>query len=188
MKSLKGTRTEENLLASFAGESQARNRYTFFASVAKEEGYERIADIFLSTANNEKYHAKEFFKFLEGGNVEINASYPAGKIGTTMENLRAAADGENLEHTVLYPEGAKVADEEGFPEVAAKFRLVASVEVEHERRYLSLLKEINEGTSFKRSSPTKWICRKCGYIHQGTEAPKVCPLCGHPRAYFEEKI
>lgn len=176
-----------NLLASFAGESQARNRYTFFASVAKKEGYDKIAAIFLETAENEKYHAKEFFKFLQGGKVEITASYPAGVIGTTEENLKAAAEGENEEHTVLYPEAAKVAEDEGFPEVAAKFRMIAGVEEEHERRYLSLLREVKEGTSFQREKATKWVCRKCGYIHDGPQAPEKCPICGHPRGYFQEK-
>lgn len=187
MKSLKGTRTEMNLLASFAGESQARNRYTFFASVAKKEGYDRIASLFLETAENEKYHAKEFFKFLEGGKAEITATYPAGVIGTTEENLKAAAEGENEEHTVLYPDAAEVAEEEGFPEVAAKFRLISKVEKEHEKRYLSLLEEVREESSFRRDGNTSWVCRKCGYIHDGREAPEICPICGHPRGYFEEK-
>ena len=188
MASVKGTMTEKNLLASFAGESQARNRYTFFSSVAKKEGYEKIAAIFLETAGNEQQHAKQFFKQLEGGEVEITASYPAGVIGTTAENLKAAAEGENMEHTVIYPDAAKVADEEGFPQIATLFRLVGSVEVDHENRYRHLLKQIEEGSVHKRDAPTKWICRKCGYIHDGPEAPQVCPLCSHPQSYFEEKI
>lgn len=185
MKSVKGTKTEKNLLAAFAGESQARNRYTYYASAAKKEGYEQIAAIFMETAENEKEHAKRFFKFLEGGDVEITASYPAGVIGTTAENLKEAAAGENMEHTKLYPEAARIAEEEGFKEIAFLFRKVAEVEVHHEQRYLALLKNLKEERVFKRESKEKWICRNCGYIHEGNEAPEKCPTCEHPRAYFE---
>lgn len=186
MNSLKGTRTEKNLLASFAGESQARNRYNLFASQARKEGYEQIAGFFDETADNERIHAKAFFKHLEGGDVEITASYPAGKVGTTAENLKAAAMGENMEHTVLYPEAARIAQEEGFPQVAALFKMIASVEVEHENRYLSLLRSVEEGTVFKDREKVRWACRKCGYIYVGTEAPKVCPLCGHTQPFFQK--
>lgn len=185
MANVKGTRTEKNLLAAFAGESQARTRYTYFASKAKKEGYEQIAAIFLETAENEKEHAKRFFSYLEGGMVEITASYPAGVIGTTPENLKAAAMGENEEHTVLYPEAAKIAEEEGFKEIAALFRLVAKVEMHHEERYLALLKNIQEGKVFKKDKTEKWICRNCGYIHEGKEAPDKCPTCLHPQSHFE---
>jgi rubrerythrin len=185
MKSIKGTKTEKNLLASFAGESQARNRYTFFASQAKKEGYEQIAAIFLETADNEKEHAKRFFKFLEGGMVEINASYPAGVIGTTAENLKAAAAGENEEHTKLYPEAATIAENEGFKEIAIAWRRIADVEVHHEARYLALLKTIEDGTVFKKKEKTKWICRNCGYVHEGESAPESCPTCLHPKSYFQ---
>jgi rubrerythrin len=185
MKSVKGTKTEKNLLAAFAGESQARNRYTYFASVAKKEGYEQIAAIFLETAENEKEHAKRFFSYLEGGMVEITAAYPAGVIGTTAENLKAAASGENEEHTKLYPEAAKIAEEEGFKEIATLFRLVAKVEMHHEQRYLALLKNIQEKKVFKKDKSEKWICRNCGYVHEGTEAPDKCPTCQHPQSYFE---
>jgi len=185
MKSVKGTKTEKNLLSSFAGESQARNRYTYFSSVAKKEGYEQISWIFDDTADNEKEHAKRFFKFLEGGDVEITATYPAGKIGTTPENLKAAAAGENLEHTVLYPGAAKVADEEGFPEVAKAYREIAHVEVGHEKRYLKFAANIKDGRVFKKENSVKWRCRNCGYIHEGPEAPDQCPACLHPKAYYE---
>jgi len=187
MKSIKGTKTEKNLLAAFAGESQARNRYTYFASVAKKEGYEQIAAIFLETADNEKEHAKRFFSFLEGGEVEITAAYPAGKTGTTAENLKAAAEGEHMEWSKLYPEAAKIAEEEGFPEVAAQFRLVAKAEEEHEKRYRKLYENVTKGTVFKSDKPKRWICRNCGYVHEGTEAPDQCPSCKHPKAYFEIK-
>lgn len=187
MKSIKGSKTEKNLLASFAGESQARNRYTYFSSVAKKEGYEQISWIFADTADNEKEHAKRFFKFLEGGTVEITASYPAGKIGTTIENLLAAAAGENEEHTKLYPGAAKIADEEGFPEIAANYREIAHVEVGHEARYLALAANIKSGKVFKKDKTVKWRCRNCGYIHEGSEAPEQCPACFHPRAYYEIK-
>jgi rubrerythrin len=185
MKSIKGTKTEKNLLASFAGESQARTRYTFFASQAKKEGFIQIQNFFEETARNEMEHAKRFFKFLEGGAVEIQATYPAGVIGTTAENLKAAAEGENEEHTTLYPGAAKIADEEGFPEVATAFRMIASVEKHHEARYLGLLKNIEEGKVFKKDKPLKWKCGNCGYIFEGTSAPEKCPTCLHPQSYFE---
>lgn len=185
MKTLKGTRTERNLLTAFAGESQARNRYTYYASVAKKEGYEQIAAIFLDTADNEKEHAKRFFKFLEGGEVEITASFPAGKIGTTAENLLHAAEGENYEHTKMYPEFAKIAEEEGFNEIAAVFRFVSVAEKGHEERYRELLKRVESGTVFKADKPIKWRCRNCGYIHEGISAPDSCPACAHPKSYFE---
>ena len=187
MKSIKGTRTEENLLKSFAGESQARSRYTFFASVAKKEGYEQIAGVFMETAEQEKEHAKRFFKFLEGGEVTITAAYPAGKIGTTQENLLAAAMGEKEEWDVMYPEFAKVADEEGFPEIAAAFRMIATVEAEHEKRYLKLLSRLTDGNFFKRDGKIWWQCRNCGYVCKAKEAPKICPACQHPQAFFEPK-
>ena len=185
MKSLKGTQTEKNLLTAFAGESQARNRYTYFASQAKKEGYQRIADIFLETAEQEKEHAKRLFKFLEGGEVEIQAAYPAGKIGNTLENLLAAAEGENYEHSRMYPEFAKVAREEGFPEIAAVLEAIAEAEKFHEKRYRALAERIKDGTLFKRDEPIVWRCRNCGYIHVGPEAPEKCPACAHPRGYFE---
>ncbi len=185
MKSVKGTKTEQNLLKSFAGESQARTRYTFFSSVAKKEGYEQIAGVFMETAEQEKEHAKRFFKFLEGGDVEITATYPAGKIGTTAENLLAAARGENEEWDMLYPEFAKVADEEGFPEIAAAFRAIATVEAEHERRYLKLLSRLTDGNFFKRDGEIWWQCRNCGFIVKAEEAPLLCPACKHPQAYYE---
>ncbi|MBR5845819.1 MAG: rubrerythrin family protein [Rikenellaceae bacterium] len=187
MKSLKGTQTEQNLLKAFAGESQARTRYTFFASVAKKEGYEQIAAVFMETAEQEKEHAKRFFKFLEGGDVTITATYPAGKIGTTTENLLAAAMGENEEWDVLYPEFAKVAEEEGFPAVAAAFRAISTVEAEHERRYLKLLSRITDGDFFRRDGKIWWQCRNCGFIIEAEEAPKACPACLHPQSYFEPK-
>lgn len=185
VKSLKGTKTERNLLTAFAGESQARNRYTYFASQARKEGYEQISAIFLETADNEKEHAKRLFKFLEGGEVEISAAFPAGVIGDTKENLKAAAAGENYEHTKMYPEFAKIAEEEGFEEIASVFRAIAVAEKQHEKRYLGLLKNIEEGKVFKKDKVVKWKCRNCGYIHEGTEAPEECPACAHPRAYFE---
>ncbi len=187
MASIKGTQTEKNLLASFAGESQARNRYTYFASVAKKEGYEQIAAIFQETADNEKEHAKRFFKFLEGGDVEITAMYPAGVIGTTLENLKAAARGENEEHTVLYPKAAEVAEKEGFKDIAATFRYIAKVEEEHEARYKKLAENIEKGEVFKKSTTVRWKCRNCGYVHEGPEAPEKCPACLHPKAHFEIK-
>ncbi|HNT69206.1 MAG TPA: rubrerythrin family protein [Syntrophorhabdaceae bacterium] len=185
MKSVKGTKTEKHLLESFAGESQARNRYSYFSSQAKKEGYEQISWIFADTADNEKEHAKRFFKFLEGGDVEITASYPAGVIGSTLDNLKAAAAGENLEHTVLYPEAARIADEEGFGEIATVFREISEVEEEHEKRYRSLIGNIENGRVFKRDAVVKWRCRNCGYVHEGREAPVECPACAHPQAYYE---
>ena len=185
MKSLKGTQTEQNLLKAFAGESQARTRYTFFASVAKKEGYEQIAAVFMETAEQEKEHAKRFFKFLEGGDLEITATYPAGKIGTTTENLLAAAMGENEEWDVLYPEFAKIADEEGFPAVAAAFRAISTVEAQHEKRYLKLLSRITDGDFFRRDGKIWWQCRNCGFIVEAENAPKACPACLHPQGYFE---
>ena len=187
MASIKGTKIEQNLLKAFAGESQARTRYTYFASKAKKEGYEQIAAIFTETADNEKEHAKRFFKFLEGGMVEITAMYPAGVIGATEENLKAAADGENEEHTDLYPEFAKVAKEEGFNEVAACFTLIAKVEVEHERRFRKLAENIAKGEVFKKGEQVRWKCRNCGHVHEGPEAPKTCPACLHEQKYFEIK-
>ncbi len=183
--SLKGSKTEKNLLTSFAGESQARNRYTFFASKARKEGYEQIAEIFQETADNEKEHAKRFFKFLEGGELEINGTFPAGVIGATVENLKAAAAGENEEHTKLYPEAAKIAEEEGFSEIADVFNNIASVEKHHEERYLALLKNIDDGKVFKKDSAIKWKCRNCGYIHEEDTAPSKCPACDHEQKYFE---
>ena len=184
-KSIKGTKTEKNMLASFAGESQARNRYTYFASVAKKAGYEQIAGIFLETAANEKEHAKKFFELLEGGEVEIKASYPAGVIGDTAGNLKASADGENLEWTKLYKDAEEVARKEGFEEIAAQFKEIAEVEEEHEKRYRKLLKNIKENKVFKRDTVVKWKCRNCGYVHEGKEAPEECPACAHPQAYYE---
>lgn len=186
-KSLKGTRTEKNLLKSFAGESQAKNRYEFFAKQAKKEGYEQISAIFIETALQEKEHAKRFFKFLEGGDVEITATYPAGKIGTTLENLKAAAMGENEEWTELYPEFAKIAEEEGFKEIATAFKLIAKVEAEHEARYKRLVANIEEDKVFKKEKKVKWQCRNCGYVHEGEKALEKCPACLHDKAYFEVK-
>lgn len=185
MPSIKGTRTEQNLLKAFAGESQARNRYTFFSSVAKKEGYEQIAALFLETAENEREHAKVFFKYLEGGDLEITASYPAGKIGTTADNLAAAAAGEKMEWGTIYPDFAAVADDEGFVDVATSFREIAEVEAHHEARYNRLLANVQGGTVFKVSGPTKWICRNCGYVFEGESAPDVCPACKHPQSYYE---
>ncbi len=185
MASLKGTKTEKNLLASFAGESQARNRYTYFASQAKKEGFEQISFIFADTADNEKEHAKRFFKFLEGGMVEITASYPAGVIGTTAENLAEAAEGEHEEWAILYPAFAQIADEEGFPEIAKLWREVAKAETGHEARYRKLLANVKEGKVFKKDGSVKWRCRNCGYIHEGAEAPDKCPACDHEQAHFE---
>lgn len=185
MKSVKGTETEKNLLASFAGESQARSRYTMFAKIAKKEGYEQIAAIFRETAENELEHAKRFFRFLEGGMLEITATYPAGLEGTTIENLKAAADGENEEHTELYPHAAEVAEKEGFPEIATAYRNIALVEEHHEKRYRELLKHVEEGTVFKKDGKVYWKCRNCGYVHEGVEPPEKCPACLHPKAYFE---
>jgi len=182
---LKGTQTEKNLLAAFAGESQARNRYTYFASQARKEGYEQIAAIFAETADQEKEHAKREFKFLEGGEVEITAAFPAGVIGSTLENLKAAAAGEHYEHTEMYPGFAETADKEGFAEIATVFREIAVAEKRHEERYLALAKNITEGTVFKREKPVRWVCRNCGYVHEGTEPPEVCPACAHPQSHYE---
>jgi len=182
---LKGSKTEKNLLAAFAGESQARNRYSYFASAARKEGYEQIADVFLETAENEKEHAKLFFNLLKGGEAEILASYPAGTIGNTGNNLKAAVDGENFEWTTLYQNCAEVAKKEGFEEVFRTFTQVAKVEKFHETRYLNLLKNVKEGKVFKKDSSVKWHCRNCGYVFEGKEVPDQCPVCKHPRAFFE---
>ena len=184
---LKGTKTEQNLLKSFAGESQARNRYEFFAKVAKEEGYEQISRIFQETANQEKEHAKRFFKFLEGGMTEITATYPAGKIGTTVENLKAAAEGENEEWTELYPLFAKIAKEEGFSKVATAFKSIAQVEAEHERIYLKLLQNISEDKVFMRDGKVWWKCLNCGYVYESKKALEMCPACLHPKSYMQLK-
>jgi rubrerythrin len=185
MPSLKGTQTEKNLLKAFAGESQARNRYTFFAKQAAKEGYEQIAALFLETAENEGQHAKMYFRHLEGGLVEITATYPAGKIATTAENLLAAADGENEEWTDLYPAFGDMAESEGFKDVAKSFRQIAKVEAWHESRYRTLLDNLENDLVFSRPEPVKWICRKCGFVHEGPTALKVCPACDHPQAYQE---
>ncbi|OQX78550.1 MAG: rubrerythrin family protein [Bacteroidetes bacterium 4484_276] len=187
MKTLKGTKTEQNLLKSFAGESQARMRYDYFAKQAKKEGYEQISAIFAETALNEKEHAKRFFKFLEGGPVEITATYPAGKIGTTLENLKDSAMGENEEWTELYPEFAKVAGEEGFKEIATAFKMIAKVEKAHEERYKTLYENIEAGKVFERENKIIWKCRNCGYLHEAEKAPEKCPACLHPQSYFEIK-
>ena len=184
-KSVRGTRTEQNLLASFAGESQARNRYTFFASVARKEGYEQIANIFTETAGNEKEHAEIFFKYLEGGDLKITAAYPSGIIGDTKSNLKAAADGEKLEWSKLYADAEKLAREEGFPEIATSFKEIAEVEEFHEGRYRKLLRNVTAGEVFKKKISVKWHCTNCGYIHEGIEAPEECPACKHPQSYYE---
>ena len=181
----KGSRTEENLLAAFAGESQARTRYTFFASVARKEGYEQISAIFQETADNEKEHAELFFKHLKGGVAEIKATYPAGIIDATSENLKAAAEGEKLEWGTLYPNFAKVAEDEGFADVAQTFSMVAKVENYHERRYRKLLANVEQGKVFKKDMSIKWKCRNCGYVHEDSEAPARCPVCDHAKSYFE---
>jgi rubrerythrin len=185
VKSIKGTKTERNLLTAFAGESQARNRYTYFASKARKEGFVQIADIFEETANQEREHAKRFFKFLEGGEVEISGAFPAGVIGTTPENLRAAAAGEHYEWTEMYPGFARIAREEGFEEIAKVFEAVSVAERQHEKRYNDLVANVEAGRVFKRDKPVVWRCRNCGYLHEGTEAPKQCPACAHPQAHFE---
>jgi len=186
--SIVGSKTEKNLLKAFAGESQAKNRYTFYAKVAKKEGFEQISALFIETALNEEQHAKSFFKFLESGEaVEITAMYPAGKISSTVENLKAAAAGENEEWTELYPEFARIAEEEGFKDVARTFRNIAKVEKEHEERYLKLAKNIETDEVFKKQEPTRWKCRKCGHVHEGSTAPNECPTCQHPQGYFEKK-
>lgn len=187
MNTIKGTETEKNLLKAFAGESQARMRYDYFAKQAKKEGLEQIAAIFDETALNEKEHAKRFFKFLEGGMVEITAAYPAGIIGTTLENLKAAAEGENEEWTELYPAFADKAEEEGFKEVAVAFRMIAKVEKAHEERYLKLYNNLDEGRVFARENKIVWKCRNCGYLHESARAPQKCPACLHPQSYFEIK-
>ena len=185
MPKLKGSETEKNLLKAFAGESQARNRYTYFMNVAKKEGYEQIAGVFQETADNEKEHAEIFFKHLEGGDVEIAAAYPAGKIGTTAENLLAAAEGEKMEWGILYPGFQKKAREEGLDKVAESFKEIGDVEEKHEERYRRLLENVKAGTVFKRGKAVEWKCRNCGYVHEGKEAPKVCPACKHPQSYYE---
>lgn len=185
MKSIKGSETEKNLLKAFAGESQARNRYTYFASVAKKAGFEQISAIFLETAENEKEHAKVFFNHLEGGMVEITASYPAGKTLSTEENLLAAANGEHEEHSILYPEFERVAREEGFNHIADSFKEIAEVEEQHEKRYRKLLDNVKNKQVFKKDKPVKWKCRNCGYVHEGKDAPESCPACKHPQAYYE---
>ena len=185
MASLKGTQTEKHLLTAFAGESQARNRYTYFASAAKKEGFIQISDIFTETANQEKEHAKRFFKFLEGGEVEITAAFPAGVIGTTLENLKAAAAGENFEWTTMYPDFAATAREEGFDAVAMVFEMISIAEKQHEKRYVELAANVEKGTVFKKDRSTKWRCRNCGYVHEGEEAIDMCPACAHPQAHVE---
>ena len=182
---LKGSETEKNLLAAFAGESQARNRYTYFASQARKEDYEQIAAIFEETANQEKEHAKREFKFLEGGEVEITAAFPAGVIGNTLENLKAAAAGEHYENTKMYPGFAETADKEGFAEIAEVFRSIAVAEKRHEDRYVALAKNISDGAVFKRQTPVRWVCRNCGYVSESTEPPETCPACAHPQSYYE---
>lgn len=184
--SIKGTKTEKNLLKAFAGESQARNRYTFFAKAAQKEGYEQIAELFMETALNEEQHAKIFFRFLEGNPVEITAVYPAGKIGTTQENLMASASGEKEEWTMIYPEFAETAAKENFPKVATAFKLIAKIEAEHEKRFLKLLKNVEENKVFAEDTETEWVCRKCGHVHKGKKALETCPVCQHPKAYFEK--
>ena len=185
MKDLKGTQTEKNILTAFAGESQARNRYTYFASQAKKEGYVQIAAIFEETANQEKEHAKRLFKLLDGGEVEISASFPAGVIGTTLENLKASAAGEKYEHTEMYPGFAKVAREEGFEDIAKIFEAIAVAEKQHEKRYVDLAANIEAGRVFKRGSKTVWRCRNCGYLHEGESAPEICDACAHAQKHFE---
>jgi len=185
MPNLKGTRTEKNLLTAFAGESQARNRYNYFASKAKNEGFEQIAAVFAETADNEKEHAKRFFKFLEGGEVSITATFPAGVIGTTAENLLEAANGEKHEHSVMYPEFAKDAKEEGFTEISQIFLAVAKAEMQHEKNYRTLRKNVLEKRVFEKDKVVRWRCRNCGYVHEESQAPDKCPACAHPQAYFE---
>ncbi|MCG8565991.1 MAG: rubrerythrin family protein [Desulfobacterales bacterium] len=185
MASLKGTQTEKNLLTAFAGESQARNRYTYYASAAKKEGFVQISEIFTETANQEKEHAKRLFKFLEGGEVEVTAAFPAGVIGTTLENLKDAAAGEEHEWTTMYPEFAEVARKEGFEEVAQVFEAVSIAEKQHDKRYKELAANVEAGTVFKKGETTRWRCRNCGYVHDGEEAIDLCPACAHPQAHFE---
>ena len=183
--SVKGTQTEKNILAAFAGESQARNRYSYYASQAKKEGYVQMSAIFEETANQEKEHAKRLFKFMTGGEADVAAAFPFGTIGSTLENLRAGADGENYEHTTMYPEFAGIAEEEGFPAIAATFRAIAVAEKQHEKRYLGLARNIETDQVFRKPEPVVWRCRNCGYLHEGTEAPGSCPACIHPQAHFE---
>jgi len=185
MNQLKGSKTEKNILTAFAGESQARNRYTYFASQAKKDGFVQISNIFEETANQEKEHAKRLFKFLEGGEVEISAAFPAGVIGTTQENLKEAAGGEHYEYSEMYPEFARIAREEGFNEIASVFESIAVAEKQHEKRYLALMANIESSRVFKREEPVVWRCQNCGYLHNGIEAPLVCPACDHPQAHFE---
>lgn len=185
MGSLKGTQTEKNLLTAFSGESQARNRYTYFASQAKKDGYVQISDIFTETANQEKEHAKRLFKYLEGGELEITAAFPAGVIGTTLENLKDAAEGEHHEQTEMYPDFAKTAREEGFDDIASVFEAIAVAERQHEKRYMDLAANIEAGRVFKRDETVTWRCRNCGYLHEGEEAPEECPACAHAQAHFE---
>jgi rubrerythrin len=185
MKKLKGSQTEKNLLKAFAGESQARNRYTYFSSVARKEGFEQISGIFQETADNEKEHAKVFFKYLEGGDVTIEASYPAGKIGATSENLLAAAEGEKMEWGTLYPHFEQIARQEGFNEIADSFKEIAEVEMQHEKRYRKLLENVKNKTVFKKDQVVKWKCRNCGYVHVGKESPEKCPACKHPQSFYE---
>ena len=182
---LRGSQTEKNLLTAFVGESQARNRYTYFAGQARKDGFVQISDIFEETANQEKEHAKRLFKFLEGGEVEITAAFPAGTIGSTCENLQEAASGEDYETTTMYPEFAQIADVEGFREIAAVFRSIAVAEARHRDRYLTLEKNITDGKVFKKDKPVRWVCRNCGYLLEGAEAPKKCPACAHTQAHFE---
>jgi len=184
-KQVKGTQTEKNLLAAFAGEAQARNRYTFYASQARKEGYEQIANIFMETAENEKEHAEVFFGYLEGGDVEITGSFPAGVVGDTLANLKAAAEGEKMEWSIIYAEAEKTAREEGFEDIADSFEEIAEVEEFHEERYRKLAQNIVQGEVFKRDKPVKWHCSNCGYVHEGTEAPEECPACKHARAYYQ---
>ena len=184
-KEFKGSETEKNLLKAFAGESQARNRYTYFASVAKKEGYEQISAIFLETADNEKEHAKVFFNHLKGGMLKIEAEYPAGIIGNTEQNLFASAEGEKAEHSIIYPEFEKIARQEGFNEIATSFKEIAEVEEQHEKRYRKLLENIKNKKVFVKDKPVKWKCRNCGYVHEGKNAPDKCPACQHPRAFYE---
>ena len=185
MGNLKGTQTEKNILTAFAGESQARNRYTYFASQAKKDGYVQISEIFTETANQEKEHAKRLFKLLEGGEVEIAAAFPAGVIGTTLDNLKEAAAGENYEYTDMYPGFAKIAVEEGFEEIADIFKAIAVAEKQHEKRYLALAANVTNGKVFKKDNPVVWRCQNCGYLHEGDSAPEECPACAHPQAHFE---
>lgn len=185
MKDIKGSQTEKNLLTAFAGESQARNRYTYFASVAKKEGYVQIQNAFLETAGHEKEHAKRLFKFMQGGEVEITAAYPAGVIAGTLENLEASAAGEHHEHSEMYPSFAQTAKDEGFADIAAVFASIAHAEKYHEQRYLAFIRNIKQGEVFKRPQPVKWKCNNCGYVHEGLEAPGTCPACNHPQAHFE---